>query len=162
MNTPLEELSQEVSSSLAGPFSQILWAEEEVDTARKRHPESDTQIWDSFPLLPPTHRLMNNELVYRSHVRELLERVASGEDTRPGTWAEIVCVCCAVSLKIPMHGALSGLYFRAWDKAFPEQPMDFDGGPHEALYASEIDDMERDVRRKLAVAERRIQVDQDA
>jgi hypothetical protein len=155
-DTELDELVKGTISDLRGPLGQLVWAEEEIAAAQERHPECAAQLWRGFRLVIPTHALMDTEFVYRSHARELLERVAAGQDTRPGTWAEIVCICYGVSIKIPLHGALGGLYFRAWERAFPEQPVHLDRGHHEGLYSSEIDELESNTRRKLSVSDRRL------
>jgi len=158
--TELDELIAGTLRELQGPLHQVEWAEQEIEAARKRHPEADQRIWDSFSLLPSTHPLMETDFVFRSHARELLERVAAGEDTRPGTWAEIVCVCHDVAIKVPLNGVAFGLYCRAWVNAFPDMPAlsTVDRSHYEAIHASEIDDYESDTRRKLAVASRRLTV----
>lgn len=158
MSAKLEDLA-----GLIGSAGQpIFWAEDEIAAAQKRHPESSEEIWRSFPILLPTHTLMNTEFVYRAHVRELLDRVAKGEDTRPGTWAEIACTCHDVSLKVPLTGDAFGLYCRAWEIAFPQMPLFTDRDHYESIYASEIDRLEDDTRRKLAVADRRISAERQA
>lgn len=132
----------------------IGWAEDEISRAMKRHPEADDELWHSFSLVRPTSdRMYRVEFLFRGHARELLERVAAGEDTRPGTAAEACLVCCAASQVTPMNTPGAGLYFRMWRQAFPgigplsDEDM---GGHYEAICASEIDDYESEVRRRLA------------
>jgi hypothetical protein len=92
---------------------------------------------------------MKTEFVYRSHCRELLQRVAAGEDTRPGTAAECCIACCETSQHAPMNIGGVGFYMRMWSKAsFPD--LDFPREHHEAIAGEVIDDHERDIRRKLS------------
>lgn len=96
------------------------------------------------------------EFAYRGHARELLDRVAKGEDTRPGTAAEAAIVMAEVAKKLPLHGASAGFYHRMWGQAFPDHPVWEDASVHyEALYKQAVDDIERDVRRKLTIRSRR-------
>lgn len=137
---------------LSGIFERMDIAEEEIATARKRHPHSSDQLYHSFHLLVPTHERMEYEPVYRAHCRELLDRVAAGTDTRPGTAAEVCCALYDVSLATPLRSSATGLYFRMWIAAglptFPE--LVTSGEHHEALEGSRIDDHESETRRKLA------------
>lgn len=153
----LEELVRSAFRQVGTPLEQVLWAEDEVDAARKRHPETDEALYSSFVLLVPTHSLMSTEFVYRSHARELLERVADGQDTRDATWAEIVGLCHDVSLMAPFHAGSVGLYFRAWTRAFPDRPLPdaVDLEHYEALYSQDIDMLETESRRKLAAPTRK-------
>jgi hypothetical protein len=155
-------LGGNLGSMLAGIFERMEWAEDEIAKARKRHPGHAGRIWHSFKLMTPTHDLMATEMVYRSHVRELLARVMAGEDTRPGTAAEVCCACSDTSQIAPFTDSAAGLYGRMWKAAgFPGDHWD-DMQPHqEALHASGIDDLERDLRRKLRVPGRVFGVDDD-
>jgi hypothetical protein len=95
---------------------------------------------------------MGVEFVYRSHVRELLERVAVGADTRIPTAAEMCLVCADISLKVPLHGAPAGLCFRMWLQAFPGRPITPDQAAeqvhYEQLHGTQIDEYEAVLRRK--------------
>jgi hypothetical protein len=136
---------------LAGIFERMDTAEEEIALAQKRHPEASDRLYHSFKLLVPTHERMEYEPVYRSHCRELLDRVATGADTRIGTAAEVCCTLHDVSLIAPLRSAAAGLYFRMWRSAglpdFPELVPASEN--HEALEGSRIDDHEAEARRKL-------------
>lgn len=141
-----------LGGGLSGLFGCMEWAEEEIAKARARHPRHADRIYHSFLLLTPTHQLMRAEFVYRAHCRELLDRVAAGEDTRPGTAAEVCCAISAVSLASPLRSAAAGLYMRMWQAAgFPDFPEFAEAGyHHEALEQSVIDDHEQVTRRRLA------------
>jgi hypothetical protein len=136
------------------------WAEDEIEEARARHPRHTDRIYHSFVLLSPNLSLesMGTEFVYRSHCRELLDRVAAGADTRPATAAEICCLMATASQRAPLTSAAAGLYMRMWRAAdFPALPAFTEAGyHHEALEKTLIDDLEQLTRRKIAVAERRL------
>jgi hypothetical protein len=140
------------SLGLAGIFERMDIAEEEIATARQRHPAASDQLYHSFRLLTPTHDRMEYEPVYRAHCRELLDRVAAGADTRPGTAAEVCCALHDVSLATPLRSSATGLYFRMWLAAgFPTFPeLVTSSNHHEGLEGSRIDDHEQETRRRLA------------
>jgi hypothetical protein len=103
---------------------------------------------------------MGTEFVYRSHAAELLERIASGADTRPATAVELCLLCAEASLIAPMHGAAAGLYFRMWRAAFPYRSISGDDAEqqvaYEKLHGSRIDDLEAMLRHKAADPQRRL------
>jgi hypothetical protein len=86
---------------MADAFERMEWAEQEIAAAQARHPQQAGRIWHSFSLFQPNPGLgrMTSEMVYRSHCREILDRVAAGEDTRPGTAAEGCCALRNTSLQ---------------------------------------------------------------
>ena len=147
-------------AAMAGAFERMEWAEEEIAAAQARHPEQADRIWHSFRLLVPNDGLerMSYARVYRAHCREILDRVAAGEDTRPGTAAEICCAMLTTSLLAPLTSAATGLYMRMYQAAGLPQfdELAESSRHHEALEHSLIDDHERNMRRKLAVADRRL------
>ena len=119
---------------LAGLFEQMEWAEDEIEKHQRRHPANSDRIYHSFKLMTPTHELMGQEFVYRSHVRELLARVVNGQDTRLGTAAEICITCCESSQVAPLTDTAAGLYGRMWKAAgFPGDQFDHRQELHEAL-----------------------------
>lgn len=97
-----------------------------------------------------------------SDVDQLLElyrrvRQEVTEGSRLVDWAED-----EIGMAMKRHpaeaGAASSFYLRMWAQAFPDHPVWPEGaGHHEALYGSQIDDLERDVRRKLAIPNRRLE-----
>lgn len=140
---------------VAGLFEIMAWAEEEIEAARRRHAVDADTLWHSFTLLVPRHELMSTEFVYRSHAGEILERVATGEDTRPATAAEVCCVLAQASQVTPLNSVASGLYCRMWQRAFPDQPLFWDThDAHEALEGARIDELEATTRRKAASPDR--------
>jgi hypothetical protein len=149
-------LGDDLMSMMSSAFAAMEWGEDEIARAMRRHPDQADRLWHSFLLLQPHHDVVcATERAYRSHCRELLERVAAGEDTRPGTAAECIAVLRDTSLVAPLTATGFGLYMRMWDKA--GLPAVLPGGErehYEAIRGSQIDDEERAVRRKLAQPER--------
>ncbi|MDT7785570.1 MAG: hypothetical protein QOF58_3989 [Pseudonocardiales bacterium] len=146
---------------ITGLFDCMEWAEDEIHAAQLRYPWQADRIWHvGFMLLRPTNERLKFELVYRAHCRELLDRVAADQDTRPGTAAEICCALRDISLATPIRSSAAGLYMRMWIAAgLPEIPEVTEGSRnHEALEKSRIDDNEAFSRSKLAVADRQVGV----
>lgn len=153
----LVKLYLDTKREVAEAFVRIEWAEDEIKQAIARHPAEADTLFHSFPLLrPPTNEGMSTEMVYRGHCREILERVAVGADTRPGTAAEVCLVLKEVSMVGPMTPGATGLYFRMWAQAFPGTVAEIDQSVahYEELYGSAIDDAERLARNKLSVKAR--------
>lgn len=150
----LRELTgSEFTKTLLATFRQLEWAEEEIHRAQTRHPDVADVLHHSFSLLTATEDRMATEFVYRAHARELLERVATGVSTKPGTSVEVVLSLMRASLVTPLNTTAFGLYARMWRHAgLPA----VDGlgeevcAHYEALNASRIDEFEAVARRKLA------------
>ena len=154
-NDPLSAILQESTNLIGTTLEQIEWAESEIDAAITRHPDQGDLLYHAFGLLRPTHRLMATEFVSRSHYRELLDRLATGMDTRPGTAAEVCCALSEASLAAPLNSAAAGLYFRMWETAFPDMPPITDRTQHhEALDGSSIDALEAASRHTLTCEDR--------
>lgn len=161
-DTIVAGLAATLMDELQDAFATIAWAEDEIVRATRRHPGQADALYHGFDLIRPRDigPGMGTEFVYRSHARELLERVAADADTRPATAAELCLVCCEASLRAPMHGAAAGLYFRMWLQAFPGHPVtgeqDSDQVHYEKLYGSQIDELERTLRHKVADPSRQL------
>ncbi|MGW1261249.1 hypothetical protein ACWD7Y_04710 [Streptomyces drozdowiczii] len=142
-------------------FEAMEWAESEIEKAMARHGETRAEgergtgpIWNSFALLKASH---NDELLreplYRAHCHELLERVAKGQDTRPGTDAEMITVLSKTSLIAPMTSAAACLYMRLMDRSVPEfsrsvsPAIDLDA--YEKVHGRKADEYESDMRHRL-------------
>lgn len=176
-----------MSDLLRGIFDEIVsalapmeTAEEEILAAQQRHGEDPPvrdaddrivgepgPIWRAFSLLRPTRDMP--EFVYRSHCREILDRVAEGEDTRPATDAEMCLALRDVTLATPVRSSTVGLYARLFARAFPEQAGDALGGMaetvhYEALHSDQMDEEEawmcrqlrQDWRRALNLSTRKV------
>lgn len=150
-------LYAQVKAEVQEALKEVFWAEDEINAAMCRHPAEGDVLFHSSGVLVPTHRLMATEFVYRSHCRELLERVAHGEDTRPGTAAEVCCLMGEISLHHPLKTPAVGLYVRMWSAAgFPDNPFGDSSRHYEALARDEIDELEAFARRKLTVKGRKL------
>jgi hypothetical protein len=84
----------------------------------------------------------------------MLHRVVAQTDTRPATAAEICVALTSISLKVPLHGIPAGLYGRMWVAAFPHASTTAEMAqtqqPYEQLHSSQIDDLEQQLRNRLA------------
>lgn len=154
----LHAIVQNVLGDLVDIFICMDWAEEEIAASQKQHPREADLLFHAFKLLTPRHDKMSTEFVFRSHCRELLDRLRRGADTRPGTAAEVCCVMVDTSLRAPLRSSAAGLYMRMWaDAGFPEiEEFTAARGHHEALERRVMDDHEQYVRRSLAVPSRRL------
>lgn len=147
-------------SDTAAGLVRAVWREDEITAAIGRHPQAENDLWHSTRIVMPAviSPAWDTGFVFRGHVREILERVAAGEDTRPGTAAECCVAMASVSMAIPLHGASAGFYHRMWRKAFPDHPVTDDSviDHYEFAEGNVIDRHERVVRRKLLVPGRRL------
>ena len=131
-------------------------AEEEIAAARQRHGETEQgPIWGAFPLLQHTGPLEKAPSLYRAHVRELLERVAARQDTRPATDAELLAALTASSVKVPLSPSAACLAARllARPPAGETLPVDaevLDVEGNERLFGSEADEHARQLQAMLA------------
>ncbi|GAA1025682.1 hypothetical protein GCM10009557_00550 [Virgisporangium ochraceum] len=138
---------QQAMQELSGP---LRWADEEIAAAAARHPDAAAAVDASFRLLAPTHSLFRTEDLYRAHCVEILDRLATGDDTRPGTAAECCAVLSEVSLEVPLPTHAAGLYARMWSQAGLRPAALADMRTHyEAISATQIDDLETELRHKL-------------
>jgi hypothetical protein len=156
-NEPFDPVSllADIANGLGGIFAEMEWTEDEIAKAAEQYPDHADAIYHAFPLLHLRQfgDVPHIELTVRSHVRELLDRLAAGEDTRPGTAAEVCMICSQMSLiGAPLTEVAAGLYFRCFAKAFPdiESPGADSLEHYEALHGPEIDELERRTRRNAA------------
>lgn len=148
-----EIVGPEFTETLTTTLTQQDWAEDEIRRAQQQHPDVADVLHHSFSLLTATHERMTTEFIYRAHARELIERVAAGVSTKPGTSVEVVLLLMRASLVTPLNTTAFGLYLRMWRRAgLPDLggPIEDLDGHYEAINASGIDDFEAISRRKLA------------
>ncbi|RAS59474.1 hypothetical protein C8D87_11486 [Lentzea atacamensis] len=158
----LATLVEGAVGAVSGFEDQWVWCEEEIQKACARHRSEADRIWHvGVSLFYPTHKRMNLELVYRAHCRELLDRVVAGEDTRPGTAAEVICLLHNTSLISPLTSAATGLYMRMYQAAgLPEIPEFAEMlVNYEKIERFRIDDHEAEARAKLARPSRVVPTD---
>jgi len=149
----IAELLARVQAEVTGAAALVDIAEDEIEQAAARRPQAAGDLFHCFRLLLPAFeaRAWGTEFVLRAHCRELLERVARGQDTRPGTNAECLLAIAQVAMEVPLNGAAAGFYLRMWSAAFPGHELTGHGQHYEALYKGSIDDIERWTRKKLAI-----------
>lgn len=87
-------------------FKMMELAEEEIEEACSRHPQCRAWVHDQGFLMCRPGDLSEAfagavDVVYRSHCRELCDRLAAGADTRPATAAEVLLGLSGASLKAP-------------------------------------------------------------
>lgn len=154
------EILGELGQELDAIFDRIGWAEDEIAKAQARHPEHADRIYHSFSLLSggQASERMGVEAVYRAHAREILERVAAGEDTRPGTAVEVVIGLLAAAERAPLSHEGFGLCARLWAVAgLPDNESFTDRLGHlEALHADRLDREEAAARRACRDNARRL------
>ncbi len=148
-----ELIGPEFTKAVTTTLTQQDWAEDEISRGQQRHPDVADVLHHSFSLLTATHERMTTEFIYRAHARELIERVATGVSTKPGTSVEVALSLMRASLVTPLNTTAFGLYLRMWRQAgLPDLGGPIAGldGHYEAINASGIDEFEAIARRKLA------------
>lgn len=156
-------------SRVAVQLDHMTWATEENLAACERHGETVPEDKDSEggPIFE-SHRLaaclyqpyMAPERIFRAHAREIYERVATGQDLRPGTDAEILGVLCDWLTDVPFCAGLMALYFRLAQKIvqddyakllknYQEANPEFDLAAFLAEAKDDADEHERDLREQL-------------
>jgi len=158
--TTATEILGELGRELGAIFDRMGWAEDEIAQAQARHPEHADRIYHAFSLLSggQASERMGVETVYRAHVREILERVAAGEDTRPGTAIEVVIGLLAAAERAPLSHEGFGLCARLWAVAGLPENEGFTArlGHLEALHADRLDREEAEARRACSDDDRRL------
>lgn len=134
-------------------FRWVEIADAQIRLAQERHPAQADLVYHAWPLVTRPYWLSPIPFVYAGYVRELLDRVAAGQDTRPGTAAE-VAVACSLVTDLKFAHALAGLYHRMWLAAFPDH-LAYEGQDKAAAWyeqdaRSDIDMHEAELRRRLA------------
>lgn len=155
-------LYAQIRGELQPVFAAMDWADEEITAASRRHPGQADLLYHAFTVLTPRNLGpgMSTEFVYRGHVQELLDRIATGADLRPATAAEICLALSQISQLAPMHSAGVGLYLRMWLQAFPDHPVTADQAGNQAhyehLHGPQIDELEKTMRHRVADPDRQL------
>ncbi|MFE5853172.1 hypothetical protein ACFQ61_08120 [Streptomyces sp. NPDC056500] len=160
-NSRLLEMLLPDADDFSSIFSEIALAEEEIEKAQARHEEpkpplgerGQGPIWNSFGLLRWPHDEPAAEELYRAHCREILDRVASNRDTRPGTDAELIVVIRKATLAAPVKSGAACLYFRLFNRALPKFASsiadEIDVAAYEKVHGRIADDYEAELRVRL-------------
>jgi hypothetical protein len=90
--------------------------------------------------------------VYRAHCKELLERVANGVDTRPGTKAEVLGAISNLSMAAPLKSDVAYLMQKLMIDVFGYNPVG-DIALYES-YKGASDEIWSDMQKKLYVKDR--------
>lgn len=156
----LGQIAARARAETAAGLAPVEWTDDEIRIAARRHPAAENDLFHSFLLVVPSllTPAWSTEFIYRGHVRELLERVAAGLDTRPGTAAECCIALAEANMAVPLHGAAAGIYLRLADQAFPGHGL-FDPSltaHYERAHGPGMDRYERLLRRRLTQQRRRL------
>ncbi len=117
---------------------------------------------EAFKLLVPLGFVAYSLKLYRAHCEELVARVKAGQDTRPGTEAEVIMVLSKASLARPPGRTEAALYERLFRKVFPGkvthggQPQAPDEPIAREEYPGVCDELLATLRRKAARPDRRL------
>lgn len=125
-------------------------AELKIKRARRRFPERDAELHAAFRLLRPTDPLDGTETLYVAHVDEILDRVVRGEDTRPGTRAEVLGGLLIASRVAPLREVGLALAERLLAEVAPRISRRFGPPIGREAFPGELDDELRTARRKLS------------
>ncbi|MGP4112952.1 hypothetical protein ACTWP5_18830 [Streptomyces sp. 4N509B] len=142
------------------PVEHMEWAEQEIQSAQERHGERGRgPIWNSWRLLRPNRPLVTPERLYRAHCREILQRVALGEDTRVATDAEKLATLSAASTASPLPEGAVCLYFRIYKRLFSKSwdedvAASLDLEAYERIHGQSADDYDAWLNTKLYQKER--------
>jgi hypothetical protein len=110
-------------NTISGIFKCMDIAEQEIAAAQERHPEKAGLLWECFALCKPPSLLDGKaDVMYRAHCRELLERVATGEDVAEPTDAELMAAFSVVSLATPLTDAATFAYVQLFQSVFDDIP----------------------------------------
>jgi hypothetical protein len=149
------DIFKDLGSVMSSAFEKMGWAEDEIEKAQARHGETGRgPLWNSFLTVRQNEDHMADEIIYRAHAREILDRVAAGHDVRPGTDAEMIASIRAASLMAPLSSTAATLYFRIAARSFPAlfatvmSVIDLEA--YEAVHGTAADDQESWLRAKLA------------
>ncbi|NNH73795.1 hypothetical protein HLB23_28740 [Nocardia uniformis] len=139
-----ELMFRQVAATCGNYAEQHQWTEVEIAAAQQRHPAHADVLFHAFYLMQLTNARMCCEMLLRAHCRELLERVAAGEDTRPGTAVEVLLLTHRSSLAAPLTTAAVGLFLRMWKAAALPDPDNHAAvlEYYESTVGSDIDELE--------------------
>lgn len=147
-------------SGLTSEFSRMDKIECIIREYMEDYPDQRSLIYDCFKFgtdLMWDFRLRNNDYLWESHVREMIERVIDGTtDLDEPTLAEILCVYSEVSLYTPLKGIKFETYCWLYHQVLPDQakqlnlPNVLDGDTYVSRYKmAEAQSHINPIRKKL-------------
>ena len=101
-------------------FDQMAIAELEIKRYTVRFPGNSVDIGRSFVQLRWVLKTPIPEVVYRSHVRELLTRVVNDQSLMRGTRAEVLMLLSEASQLAPLCSRRVALYLKLFDELYPQ------------------------------------------
>jgi hypothetical protein len=118
----LDKMAPILGPDVTNIFRLMSLAEEEIAAAIERDPLNELEINDAFCLMCPRMVLFGGRTpeLYRHHIRELIARHVAGEDTRPGTKAEVLATLSHTSLISNLIPAAHVLMEQLIDEILPE------------------------------------------
>ena len=140
---------------IANSFRRMTVAEDEIRAAKARHPRKAAKLDQAFRYLCPPALLGGlDDMVYRAHAREILERVAKGGKLRPGTTAEVVAALSHGSQVAPPGRIEMLLYTELFARLFPKESLrlmtDSRPAAPDRYERERMRELEQELRRKLA------------
>lgn len=114
-------LQEYIPSSVFALFDLMEIAEEEIRGGMERHPEAVEEVWGLFLTLMPHEHLRRHPVLYRSHCRYLITRVAEGKELKSPSPAEYCAIFSVLSLQAPLRSDLMVAYWKCFQAALPEQ-----------------------------------------
>jgi len=139
-------------------MQRIILAEGEIRAAQQRHPEAANRINRAFMLCAKgSVALRAPERAFLLHVRELLDRVAAREDTRPATDGELIAVFSMASQVCPLQLDAASAYVKLGRK---HGLLEDDGVVLPESYPGAIDDTIARLRAQWAVPDRVLEDDE--
>lgn len=103
-------------------------------------------------LMPPESMVDKADWLYRAHARELCRRSIQGADLRPGTYAEVLCLMSATSLRASLASWAGAVMERCYKKCNgPKGPWT---GESMEDWPGQVDEEIERLRKKTAVADR--------
>lgn len=116
--SPTDLLPAPMGSVVSEVFRCMEVAEEEIETTGL----TAEQRREAFGILVPSGPLRGKAVeVYRAHVREILGRLARGEDLKPGTDAECLCACLYAAGDAPLRQEGQAVTEWLFARVFPER-----------------------------------------
>jgi len=143
-----------LGDTLTRTFRCMELAEDEIAKVKRRHPGQAAALDDAFRHLMPTPVLRGlGDEVYGAHCREILELLATGDDIREGTTAEVIAALAESSQAAPLTRTATLLYIELFELVFPgkSEKLFAELGPMEpnAYERTQMRELEADLRRKL-------------
>ncbi len=149
MNQAMQAVFGNMSNTIEATFVTMRIAEEVIAEAVCTKEQGSA----AFGVMCPTAPLRRKSAaVYRQHAIELMERVVNGQDTRPGTKVEVLCMMMDLALKAPLNAEGAALADHLFRELFPDVPGM--GDPLREFYDGQVRNDLEVARLKLMLSER--------